>query len=232
MAGETFLPEWTNNTHGGDMQVMVLGKPMGSFFMYKWEGLDDDGCNLYRRSNGDLTTVPLGEDRYVTGQSNPKWNFGWNNSLSWKNWTFNLFCNAATGFNRLNFIRYSAAQVVPNYKVVTLREGYYKGWDHVTDKAEAKYPSWRNTDNKNYAGTDRWLENASYLKLKNISLAYHIPRNVLQYLDAQISFSVQNLYTFTKYEGMDPETFDTASGVDQGAYPIPRTFTLGLKVNF
>ena len=232
MGGETFVAEWSNATFGGDIQVMTLGRPVGSFYVYRGLGFDDAGCRIYERQDGSRTITPTAEDRFVMGQSNPKWTFGWNNTVSWKNWTFNLFCNAATGFNRLNFMHFSTSQVVANFRMVTLRDGYYKGWNHVTNKADAKYPSHTNGNNKNFANTDIWLENASYLKLKNVSIAYNIPRSVLQYIDAQLSFSVQNLYTFTNYKGMDPEVYDTGSGVDKGAYPIPRTFSFGLKVNF
>ena len=117
-------------------------------------------------------------------------------------------------------------------RFITLRDAYYKGWDKVSNKADAKYPSLTNTDNKNYANSDRWLEDASFIKLKNISLSYNIPRKVAKFAGIQLSVSAQDLFTVTKYKGMDPEVYNAYDGLDYGAYPIPRTFTFGVKLRF
>ena len=100
------------------------------------------------------------------------------------------------------------------------------------NKADALYPSLTNTDNKNYANSDRWLEDASFIKLKNISLSYNIPRKVAKFAGIQLSVSAQDLFTITKYKGMDPEVYNAFDGLDYGAYPIPRTVTFGVKLRF
>ena len=88
--------------------------------------------------------------------------------------------NAATGYDRLNISRFMAASMTGVSRFITLRDAYFKGWDHVANKADALYPSLTNTDNKSYANSDFWLEDASFIKLKNISLSYRIPRRVLK----------------------------------------------------
>ena len=120
------------------------------------------------------------------------------------------------------------------YKFITLRDAYFKGWDKVENKADALYPSYSNSNTKYYANSDFWLENASFLKVKNVSIAYMFPKQVTKFADVQLSFSVQNLLTITKYSGMDPEVYNgnIGSGIDSGAYPVPRTFTIGAKFRF
>ena len=218
--------------YGGEMQAMQIGYPVSSFLVYQWEGFDDAGCNLYRAADGNLTISPVSNDRIIMGQADPNWTFGWNNMFRWKNWTANIFMNAATGFDRLNMARYSTALMFGNNRFISLRDSYFKGWDYVSNKADARYPNHRNGDNKNYANTTLWLENASFLKVKNISISYYVPKDVMKLMDAEVSLSVQNICTFTNYTGMDPEVYNSGTGIDQGAYPMARTFTLGLKLNF
>ena len=232
LAGSDFVLTATYSDLGGSMQIMKPGHPLGSFYVYQWKGFDDKGANLYQKADGSLTTTPTSEDLIIKGQANPKWTFGWNNTISWKNWTLNFFFNAAAGVERLNISHYTTASMNGLSRFITLRDAYYKGWDKVSNKTEALYPSLTNTDNKNYANSDRWLENASFIKLKNISLSYNIPRKVAKFAGIQLSVSAQDLFTITKYKGMDPEVYNAYDGLDYGAYPIPRTFTFGVKLRF
>lgn len=232
LAGSDFVLTANYSDLGGAMQIMKPGYPMGSFYVYQWKGFDDKGANLYQKADGSLTTSPTSEDLVVKGQASPKWTLGWNNTISWKNWTVNVFFNAATGYNRLNISRYTTASMTGNSRFVTLRDAYFKGWDHVSNKAEATYPSLTNTDSKNYANSDFWLEDASFVKLKNISISYRIPRRVAKFASIQLSVSAQDLFTITRYKGMDPEVYTSYDGLDYGAYPIPRTITFGAKIRF
>ncbi len=238
LGGEEYLLTAMGSTYGGNMQIIQKGYPITSYWMYEWVGFDDEGCNLYRTKNGDAVRVPEGDDRIITGQGVPKFYFGWNNMISWKNWTVNILMNAATGVDRFNMSRAITAHGGGNTKYTTLREAYFKGWDMVENKADAKYSSLTNGNNRKHYMSTFYLEDASFLKLKNISIAYRIPRNVLKVMDANISFSVQNIATFTKYQGMDPEVYGAAGisgsngGIDLGAYPVPRTYTFGLTLNF
>lgn len=218
---------------GGPMQIMKVGYPLGSFYLYNWKAFNNEGANLYERlSDGSLTTNPTADDLRVKGQSEPKWSFGWNNTLTWKNWSLNLFFNAALGYDRLNMSRFALASEIGKFRFISLAESYNQGWDKVENKADALYASHRNPDNKNYPDSDFWLEDASFIKLKNLSISYNIPKKITKFADVQLSVSGQNLFTLTKYTGMDPEVYSAYNGVDLGAYPIPRTFTFGMKLNF
>ena len=117
-------------------------------------------------------------------------------------------------------------------RFIRLHDAYFKGWDYVQDKADARYPSLTNPDNKNYANSDFWLEDASFIKLKNISLSYHIPRKFTRIAAIQLSVSAQDVFTITGYKGMDPEVYAGYDGLDYGAYPVPRTVTFGVKLSF
>lgn len=232
LAGDDFVLTANYSDLGGPMQIMKPGYPMGSFYVYQWKGFDDKGANLYQKADGSLTTNPTSDDLVVKGQASPKWTVGWNNTVTWKNWTLNVFFNAATGYDRLNISRFMAASMTGVSRFITLRDAYFKGWDHVANKADALYPSLTNTDNKSYANSDFWLEDASFIKLKNISLSYRIPRRVLKFASVQLSVSAQDLFTITRYKGMDPEVYTSYDGLDYGAYPIPRTITFGAKIRF
>lgn len=232
LAGNEFVLSANYSDLGGAMQIMKPGYPLGSFYVYQWKGFDENGANLYQKADGTLTTSPTSDDLVIKGQASPKWTLGWNNTITWKNWTLNLFFNAATGYNRLNISRFTTASMSGVSRFITLRDAYFKGWDYVTDKSEALYPSISNTDNKSYANSDFWLEDASFIKLKNISLSYNIPRKVAKFAGIQLTISAQDLLTITKYKGMDPEVYSSYDGLDYGAYPIPRTFTFAVKLRF
>ena len=135
LAGSDFVLTANYSDLGGAMQIMKPGYPMGSFYVYQWKGFDDKGTNLYQKADGSLTTSPTSEDLVVKGQASPKWTLGWNNTISWKNWTVNVFFNAATGYNRLNISRYTTASMTGNSRFVTLRDAYFKNWDHEIGRA-------------------------------------------------------------------------------------------------
>ena len=231
LAGNDFVLTDTYSDLGGSMRIMKPGYPLGSFYVYQWKGFDENGANLYQKADGTLTNAPDSDDLVIKGQTSPKWTLGWNNTITWRNWSLNIFFNGALGFNRLNISRYMTASISGSSRFISLREAYYKGWDYVQNKADALYPSITNSDNKNYANSDFWLEDASFIKLKNICLSYDIPRKIAKFAGIQLSISAQDLFTITKYKGMDPEVY-SSDGLDYGAYPIPRTFTFSAKLRF
>lgn len=98
LAGDDFVLTANYSDLGGPLQIMKPGYPMGSFYVYQWKGFDDKGANLYQKADGSLTTNPTSDDLVVKGQASPKWTVGWNNTVTWKNWTLNVFFNAATGY--------------------------------------------------------------------------------------------------------------------------------------
>lgn len=232
LAGDDFHLTANYSDLGGEMQIMKPGYPLGSFYVYDWAGFDDNGANLYRKADGSLTTAPTAADRIIRGCASPKWMVGWNNTIIWRNLSINIFFNGALDYDRLNISRFTTASMSGVSRFITLRDAYFRGWDYVEDKSQALYPSVTNTDNKSYANSTLWLEDASFIKLKNISIAYTIPRHLTRVVDIQLSVSAQDVFTLSKYKGMDPEVYSSYDGIDYGAYPVPRTFTVGLKLTF
>ncbi|MDR1454984.1 MAG: TonB-dependent receptor [Tannerella sp.] len=216
--------------------ILKPGYPIGSFYVFDWVGIDEQtGVNMFRTADGKLTDDPASTDRIVKGQAEPAWTLGWNNSLRWKNFEFNAFFNSAIGYQRLDMTRYQMTAIVGPSMFINLRDAYYKNWDMVSNKADAKYQSMK-SPGKSYGNTTQYLEDASFLKLKNVSIAYYFSKEMTKFADIRLSLSAQNIFTLTKYKGYDPEVYYTGfsgvTGVDWGAYPVPRSYTLGLKVTF
>lgn len=232
LAGNDFVLTANYSDLGGPMQIMKPGYPVNSFYIYEWSGFDEQGANLYRRADGTLTTTPTSADLRIKGKATPSWTAGWNNTISWRNLVINIFFNGAFDYQRLNISRFTTASMSGVSRFITLRDAYFYGWDYVQDKSTAKYASISNTNNKSYANSDFWLEDASFIKLKNITIAYTLPRHVTRFAEMQLSVSAQDLFTLTKYKGMDPEVYSGYDGIDYGAYPVPRTFTFGVKLIF
>ena len=192
-------------------------------------------------------------DQKVIGDPNPDIVYGWTNTFNYKNFELNIGLTGQFGGDILNWARSRV-------------EGLSSIWDNqstdVLDRAQAMLidpaggdvianlmlapgsngiPRFSNLDaNGNQRMSDRWLEDATYLRIQNISLAYNLPQNwakkaFLQ--NAKLYFNVQNVYTFTKYKGYDPEigAFNQSSllqNIDRGRYPTPRTYTIGLNLAF
>ncbi|MDR1102320.1 MAG: TonB-dependent receptor [Tannerella sp.] len=242
LAGETrIIPDATRGgLLGGGLFAMEPGMPVGSFYLFDWVGFDDNGANLYRKADGSTTINPNDNDRIVTGNPTPEWIFGWNNQFNYKNWDLNLFFRATGKYNRLNLSRYVESCKVGASRFISSREAYYLSWDRVADKSHAEFPSLSNPDNKYYGASTQWLENAAFLRLQNLTLGYKIPKSSTGIADIHLSISADNLFVLSKYKGMDPETVseinetyrDTTFGLDNGSFPVPRSYTFILRFDF
>ena len=214
--------------------IITEGEAIGTFYGFKWAGLKKTEAgyiDTYYAADGSITATPNKDtDRFVLGHANPDFTFGWNNSVNYKNWDFNMFCNAAFGAKRLNLVRYSMNAGVGASLFVTDKDYF--------NNVGSTMPT-LGIENKTYGNSDKWLENANYFRCENISVGYTIPRSVLKFADMRLSFSCQNLFTITSYKGLDPagasfsdNSVDNDCGIDMGAYPNPRTFTFGVRMNF
>ena len=231
--------------------VLQVGKPLGSIYGYIWEGLwrtdeaeeaakwgQKPGDNKFKEKNVNYKLES--DDADIIGQAFPDVILGWNNTIKWKNLDFNLFFQGSLGADRLNLSRYLTNECVSDSRFITSKEGYYNRWTPENQNTKIPNP-FSSTINSRFE-TAQYLEKADYLRLKNISIAYTIPRAKTKFADIRISLSAQNLFTITSYTGYDPEgTMDITSnggnsdinaGVDGGSYPLPRTFTLGLGFSF
>lgn len=214
--------------------IVKEGEAIGTFYGYKWAGLtkNDKGefVDSYYTKDGQVTTNPSGEDKMVLGCANPDFTLGWNNTITYKNWDFNVFFNAAFGAQRLNLVDFAMNSMVGASMFVTAKDHF--------DNVGKTMPT-PGATNSNYGNSSKWLENADYLRCENISIAYTLPRKVTKFADIRFSLSAQNLFTITGYKGIDPagasfsaNSVDVDNGMDMGAYPNPRTITLGVRMNF
>lgn len=215
--------------------IIKEGEAIGTFYGFKWAGVEknDKGeyVDMYYTADGNKTANPdASKDRFILGHSNPDVTLGWNNTITYKNWDFNVFCNAAFGAKRLNMVRFAMNSMVGASMFVTDKDYFSNiGITMPTPGAE----------NKTYGNSDKWLENADYFRCENISVAYTFPRSVTKLADIRLSLSAQNLFTITGYKGIDPagasfgeKNIDRDNGLDMGAYPNPRTITMGVRVTF
>lgn len=215
--------------------IIKEGEAIGTFYGFKWAGIEKNASgqfiDMYYAADGTKTATPDGtKDRQVLGRSNPDITLGWNNTITYKNWDFNVFFNGAFGAKRLNLVRYAMNSMVGASMFVTDKD-YFNNVGVTMPTVGA--------ENKTYGNSDKWLENANYVRCENISVAYTFPRSMTKFADVRLALSAQNLFTITSYKGIDPAgaTFSDASvdqnnGLDMGAYPNPRTITMGVRVTF
>ena len=210
---------------------MEEGHPLSQFYGYVSKGVDPQtGDIIYEDRNGDGRITAA--DKTWIGDANPDFTFGFNNTLSWKGLSLSFMITGSVG----NDI-YNASKV----EMVSMNNGY----NQITDVLRR----WRSpgdiTDMPKAGGTDnlkvssRFVEDGSYVKLKNLTLAYNIRHPALA--RAHIAcirpyITCNNLLTLTNYTGYDPEvseyTSATSMGLDWGSYPNVKTFIFGLNIDF
>ncbi|MBB2148068.1 SusC/RagA family TonB-linked outer membrane protein [Pedobacter gandavensis] len=222
-----------------DIQVIQVGQSLGAFYLIPWEGVYQTDQNGHKAGDYKYTDVSgngvIGyEDMVISGNATPKVQWGFNNNFEYKTFEFNVFVQGAYGHKVFN-ATYAAAAIASSdvaYPTLAAAANYWTPqnsgslWASPTSKA------------KQYIESTQFLQNAGYARVKNISLSYKLPKSMLKFGNAKLTVSGQNLFTITKYKGFDPEATSTASnsdadaGIDLGAYPSPKTFTLMLNLNF
>lgn len=239
---------------GFDITRTEAGHPISSFYGWQVAGIfqnegeiaaanaaDGDAVTPYQNANtkpGDIKFVDLNgdnkidaSDRKYLGSYLPKFSYGLNYGGTYKNFDFSVFFQGVYG-NKI----YNGTKVIG--------QGMLRLFNATTDVLNAWTPTNTNTDvpravsgdpNQNTRTSDRFLESGSYLRLKNLTVGYTLPSNNLAKITnnvltrARIYITSQNLLTFTKYSGYDPEI---NGGIDNGTYPQARTMTIGLNLGF
>jgi TonB-linked SusC/RagA family outer membrane protein len=226
--------------------LLKVGKPMGEFYGYKflgtWKTADSAQARLYGNKPGDSKYLDVNNDHVIDandlvpiGNGLPKYSYGFSNTISWK-----------------NFDLYFMLQGTHGNQVYSETEAYT--WGGVGDQRnpttvdalnmwtptnQTNYPTFSKTSN-NYINSSRWIYNASYLKLRNLSLTYRFPQSLIagrwKMSNLEIYVSGQNLFCITKFPGYDPEvqnvTGTFTQGLENGIIPVPRSYTFGLRAAF
>ncbi|MCG8307743.1 MAG: SusC/RagA family TonB-linked outer membrane protein [Cytophagales bacterium] len=225
--------------------VIMPGYALGSFWGYKflgiWSSSEQEealkyGCqpgdSKYEDVDGDYTIGAA--DYQVIGDANPDFTWGLNSQFRYKNFELNILLQGVHGRDVLNLTYASAATITGDTRSITLKEAA----DYWTPQNENTiWPNIKSSTNRDYLNSSKWIQNGSFVKLNNVSLAYTIPRNAAKIGDIKLLVSGQNLLTFTNYKGFDPEVsstgeLDTDSGLDFGVYPLPKIITLGVALDF
>ena len=212
----------------GYTQRIMEGEPLGTFFLYEFAGYDESGkASYYVRDEdgnktGEVTNEPAYKDRYIAGSAQPKLNLGWNNTLSYKNWSATLFFTGVFGNKIYNGAR--AHYTAPDF---------FNGGKNVLKEFVNERPV---SDNLSNIPSDRFLEKGDYLRLQTLSIGYTF-RNLAGWAQSlQLYATCNNVFTITGYKGLDPEV--NMGGIQPGIdfrwsnYPHTRTIMLGARVNF
>ena len=217
----------------GSITIIREGEPLGAFFLYKDTGFSETGQLTYEDANEDGKYTDK-EDRYLAGSPYPDFLYGMNFDVRYHNWALNMLIQGSQGnkvFNLSEMRNYSYSQGMNIESKV-----YYESWRVGQDNSKAKYPVIERVGTLRYS--NRYLEDASFLRVKNISLAYHIPvKDKLNWMQsASVFVSAQNYLTLTKYTGLDPEVSskggDIDGAIDHFTYPSSKTLSFGFKVQF
>ena len=226
------------------LQILSEGHPVNSFYGYVMNGLFQNQSEVdnyatqvengtapgdvkFRDLNND--GVINAEDRTYIGNPFPEWTFSMNNNFNYKNIDLQIFLQGVAGNDIYNANRiWQEGMSVPQNQIAKVKDRWTgEGTSNSIPRAIYGDP------NQNARHSTRFVEDGSYLRIKNVTLGYTLPKEVTQKFHTdmlRIYLSCQNLYTFTKYSGMDPEV--GTGGVDGGTYPVTRTVSFGLNVQF
>ncbi len=207
---------------GVNAQIIKPGLPLGTFYGFRFLGYDADGNEILSQEGG-----PLDDGRFILGDAQPDFTFGITNSIHYKRFDFRIFLQGVMGFDLLNNTRLEYQRPSNVFNGINLLAGA------VDDVANGLDPE------AQVAFTDRFIEDASFLRLQNVTIGYTLNddwfRN-LRVKNLRLYLSADNLFVLTGYEGYDPEanTFDEAAdvptlGIDYTNYPHARTFSFGLS---
>ncbi|MRX41728.1 SusC/RagA family TonB-linked outer membrane protein [Flavobacterium sp. LC2016-23] len=233
-----------------------VGQPIGQFYGYQTVGIirtNEQLANAPIPFTGNKATKSvLGDVEYVDqnkdglidekdltyiGNPMPDFTYGLNNTFKYKNLDLTVFLQGSQGGKVMNLTRRAATKNQRLYENQLAEAADF--W--TPDNPNAKYPRPDGGDgHPNIAISDRYVEDGSFLRISQLTFAYNLPSDILSKTKlSKLRFyaSVQNLYTFTKYTGYDPEIGDynqnaLLSGIDSGRYPTNRTITFGMNVEF
>lgn len=206
------------------------GKPLGTFWGYISDGVNPETGELkYRDVNHD--GVISASDRTDIGDPNPDFTFGMTNTLSYKGFNLSVLIQGSYGNDIYNVSRMETEGMYDGKNQTTKVLERWRVPGQITNVPKAKFQMFNST---------YFIEDGSYLRVKDISLSYDVPRNIISKFGIsrlQPYISATNLITFTNYSGNDPEVNQygnsgSVQGIDWGTYPMSKSFVIGLKLEF
>lgn len=207
------------------------GRPLGGFYGYISDGVDSETGNLiYRDLDNNGVNGNPGDQTFI-GDPNPDFTFGLTNNLSWKNLNLSIFLQGSYGNDVYNASRMETEGMFDAKNQTTVVLNRWKIPGQITNVPKAGF----NMKNSTY-----FVEDGSYLRVKTVTLSYNIKSKLLSRAGItrlQPYFTANNLLTWTKYSGMDPEVNQwgnsgVVQGIDWGTYPHSKSFVFGINVDF
>jgi TonB-dependent starch-binding outer membrane protein SusC len=254
-------PGYFSRSQGSGTHILREGEVPGAFWGYDYQGVYTGGAlaegtamlaggtigdpifSEVADEEGNYDGVITDQDNQIIGNPNPDFTFGINNTVSYKNFDLNVFIQGSKGGQIYNVTR------------IQLMNGDANSLTDVLDawtlqNPESNIPKVGNNSNREFSS--RFVEDGSYIRLKNVAIGYTLPTGLVQKIglsNARVSFSAQNLLTITKYSGLDPEVSyfggggestnprnptnpNTTNGFDYGNYPTIRSYTFSVNMKF
>ncbi len=231
--------------NGQSQTVTVFAKGYSPVFFYGYQtaGLFQSAEEVTKWASqagaqpGDIKFVDVNKDGIITaddktqiGNPFPKFTVGWNLNLEYRGFDFTAFTYGSYG-NDIYRAYERNANYTNKFKAVVNR------WTGPGSTNDARYPRYSFTDpNNNARVSERFVEDGSFIKVKNLVLGYNIPASAAKWFRSiRVYAQVRNAFTFTKYTGYDPEVTGgglLSTGVDRGSYPQSRTYSLGFDIKF
>lgn len=245
--GETFrLAPGTGDGHLQitNSSILQVGQPVGVFFGLKTDGIYQTGDQIIPGSNSFGSTAPgdiryvdsngdgivNNSDRTIIGNPQPDFFFGFTNNFSYKNLDLAVFFQGTHGNDVWNV----------NSHELYRNDGATNNSREVLNRWRPDTPSdyWPSAKTRPFVLSDRHIEDASFLRLRNVTLGYNLPTNTLglKWLRSlRVYAQAQNLLTITNYSGFDPEVNSLGQnpvgiGIDRGSFPMARTYTFGINL--
>jgi TonB-dependent starch-binding outer membrane protein SusC len=236
--------------------ALIVGQSTSSLWGLKylgtWKPEEADQALAYGQKPGDARYADLNGDNLINSKDNqiignglPKATMGWNNTFSFKGLVLNIFLQGVFGVDKLNYTYANGMIASTDAKEIIfadIKDRYIPGVNETSNT-----PRLGGASTNQNVQTSRFVEKGDFVRLKNVSLSYSIPRSVFKNVGSvKLFVSATNVLTFTNYKGIDPESnssatsgvtwdnvgTDASQGVDFGSYPNSKTYTAGINFTF
>lgn len=243
-SGGSLGAEWAQNA------ILKVGEPLGNFYGYVFDGIYQNAAETVALEypvgsckpgqiklkdisgpNGAPDGKITPDDRTIIGNGLPDFSYGFSNDFSFRNFDLNVMFQGVQGNDILNLNRVTLERVGTDNGLAVLATN---GWT-----GEGTSNTIQSVVSSVGPVSSRFVEDGSYLRLKNLSLGYTLPKQLIQkwnIANLRVYVSGQNLFTITNYSGYDPEinsrSGNLGRGIDYGGYPTAKTYTVGLNLSF
>ena len=224
--------------------VLKTGNSLGAYWGLKylgtWKSSESAAAATYGAKPGDSKYEDInndkainGSDYQIIGNGLPKTSLGWDNTFQYKGFSINVFIQSLNGYDKLNYTYGSAITANADARQATSTDIQNR---YIVGKNETSNIPAFSASNKNVIQSTRFLEKGDFIRIKNVNLSYELPKNLIKKASVKLFIGAINLFTITKYKGIDPESSTTSSSndsvqsIDYGSYPNAKRFIAGFTI--